>query len=120
MLTYNVAEKTQVQGGQGRTSLSENQNSMWNRLGYYYQYIYLMREFHKKIKYASRTFTHRTLAHNWNFIDACQVNRPFKDYIFPVPCSRVNGLFDHIRFVVLFYNIFSFLGRLSWLSCKFT
>ena len=47
-------------------------------------------------KLASRTFTHRTLAHNWYFIDA------FLDFIFPAPCSRVNGLFDHIRFVVLF------------------
>ena len=26
---------------------------------------------------ASRTFTHRTLAHNWYFIDPCQVKRPF-------------------------------------------
>ena len=25
----------------------------------------------------SRTFTHRTLAHDWYFIDVCQVNRPF-------------------------------------------
>ena len=28
---------------------------------------------------ASRTFAHRTLAHHWYFIDACQVNRPFQD-----------------------------------------
>ena len=26
---------------------------------------------------ASRTFTHRTLAHDWYFIDACDANRPF-------------------------------------------
>ena len=26
---------------------------------------------------ASRTFAHRTLAHDWYFIDACNVNRPF-------------------------------------------
>ena len=26
---------------------------------------------------ASRTFTQRTLAHDWYFIEACQINRPF-------------------------------------------
>ena len=30
----------------------------------------------------------------------------FKTFIFPAPCSGLNGLFDHIRFVVLFYSIF--------------
>ena len=39
----------------------------------------------------------------WHFIDACQVNRPFDDLIFPSLCSRVYGFFDHIRFVVRFY-----------------
>ena len=48
-----------------------------------------------------------------------EVNRPFKDFIFPSPCSRVNGLFGHIKFVVLFLGYF-FLGRLSLLSCIFT
>ena len=28
------------------------------------------------MRLASRTFAHRTLAHSWHFIDACQVNRP--------------------------------------------
>ena len=26
---------------------------------------------------ASRTFAHRKFTHDWYFIDACQVNRPF-------------------------------------------
>ena len=47
------------------------------------------------------------IAHDWYFIAACQVHRPFKDLIFPSLCSRVHGLFVHIRFVVLsFYSIF--------------
>ena len=67
----------------------------------------------------SRTFAHRTLAHDRYFIDECQVHRPFYDFIFPALFSRVNGLFFHIKFIVLFYSIF-FLGRLSLLSCIIT
>ena len=57
---------------------------------------------------ASRTFAHRTLAHNSYFIDACQLNRPFSDFIFPYLCSRVYVLFGHIKCVVLFFSIFLF------------
>ena len=73
-----------------------------------------------RVPLASWTFAHRTLAIDWHFIDAYQVNRSFKDLIFPALCSRVNCLFGHIRFVVPFLMISFILGRLSLLRCIFT
>ena len=39
--------------------------------------------FQEKSFWASRTFAHRILPHDWYFNDACQLNRPFQDFIFP-------------------------------------
>ena len=67
---------------------------------------------------ASRTFTHRTLAHNWYLLMPVKSIGLFKTLFF-LPC--VPGLMaDHIRFVVLFSYYLFFLGRLSLLSCIFT
>ena len=69
---------------------------------------------------ASRALAHWTLAHHLYFIDACQVNRSFSDFIFPALCSRENVLLGHTRFIVLFFIVSSFLDCLSLLSCIFT